>query len=774
MADTSHNNTQTDCQNKSTLPQPGLIVNLSDHVLTEDETSILSKGLNFSPTPGEPNIGETANDIDKFIRRLRLKLFFQNLETQNEPPTHDDLLDKKFRVPSTWTPYPGQDIGLDAFAHFTKRLFHQSTHRITRFSNTTTCEIKALKSLQHNKNFVIKRADKGSAIVLWDRTEYVAEANRQLSDSATYTLQTTDLTKHHTTTINSLLSQLQESKQISEKVFLGLEVNDPRTARLYLLPKIHKGKPRGQVPGRPIISGSGCPTEKISSFVDEHIKPFVPSIPSYVRDTADFINKVERIPNLPNQFHLVTLDVTSLYTNIPNHEGMVAVAKCLRDNHATYTITHNKLLALLRLVLHCNNFEFDGKHYLQCGGTAMGTRLAPSYANLFMGELEKKLLSGYPLKPTIFLRFIDDIFMIWTHGEDSLLNFVEYLNHAHHSIKFTMEYSTTEVTFLDTRVSHNPTSGNIEFDLYTKPTDSHAYLWYTSAHPPRCKASQPYGQFLRLKRICTRTENYEKHASDLLSHYTKRGYPLDILKLCREKASKQERKTLLLNTSKKVADKPVRTPLIMTYNPFTEYIGRTVHKLWPLLYITTNGKEAFNNRPIIAYRHNKNLTEHLVRAKLATERDPSGIGGKTIINPIPPCHFSNCKICDNLPPQRWFRSTHTGIKYPIKIKATCVTRNVIYLITCNKCNKQYVGETKRTFRTRIHEHFRDITRSRDSPVARHFHLLGHSTENVTFAIIEVRPNDPDDEKSTTSRRTKEHYWIHQLRTMAPVGINQFG
>ena len=156
-----------------------------------------------------------------------------------------------------------------------------------------------------------------------------------------------------------------------------------------MLPKIHKCITRGKVPGRPIISGNGSPTEQISSFVDEHIKLFVPLIPSYIRDTAYFIGKVESLRNLPKDYLLVTMDVTSLYTNIPiNHEGMVAVAKCLNRHKPQYMISNPRLLALLKLVLHCNNFEFNGRHYLQIGGTAMGTKVAPSYANIFMGELE--------------------------------------------------------------------------------------------------------------------------------------------------------------------------------------------------------------------------------------------------------------------------------------------------------------------------------------------------------------------------------------------------
>ena len=135
-------------------------------------------------------------------------------------------------------------------------------------------------------------------------------------------------------------------------------------------------------------------------------------------------------------FEGVTLDVSSLYTNIPNREGILAVATHLRRDRTKDPITPY-ILQLLELVLHSMNFTFNEDHYLQTGGTAMETALAPNYANLFMDRFETKALDGWPLKPTLWLRFIDDIFMIWPHGRDELDNFIKYLNNIHEKIKFT-------------------------------------------------------------------------------------------------------------------------------------------------------------------------------------------------------------------------------------------------------------------------------------------------------------------------------------------------
>ena len=116
----------------------------------------------------------------------------------------------------------------------------------------------------------------------------------------------------------------------------------------------------------------------------------------------------------------------------------------------------------------------------------MGTRVAPSFANIFMSVLEEKLLKGFDEKPRVFFRFIDDCFFIWDHGEQKLNEWIDYLNSSHDSIKFTMEKSTNEINFLDTRVLRGE-NNKLYTDLYRKKTDTNSYLHYESAHPPHCK-----------------------------------------------------------------------------------------------------------------------------------------------------------------------------------------------------------------------------------------------------------------------------------------------
>ena len=93
----------------------------------------------------------------------------------------------------------------------------------------------------------------------------------------------------------------------------------------------------------------------------------------------------------------------------------------------------------------------------------MGTRMAPSFTNLFLGYFEANALEKAIFHPHIWLRYIDDIFMIWTEGLDNLKIFIDYLNNIHPTVKFSSSHSYTNVPFLDIIVSLN--NGNIYTDL---------------------------------------------------------------------------------------------------------------------------------------------------------------------------------------------------------------------------------------------------------------------------------------------------------------------
>ena len=120
------------------------------------------------------------------------------------------------------------------------------------------------------------------------------------------------------------------------------------------------------------------------------------------------------------------------------------------------------------------------------------------------------------------LRYIDDIFAIWTYGEDKFKDFMFYINSIHSSFQFTCNYSKECVQFFDVSVSVD-NSGNITTDLYVKPTGTQQYLMATSCHPNHTKRSIPYGQALCILRICSSKESAKIRCTELVDCLVRRG-----------------------------------------------------------------------------------------------------------------------------------------------------------------------------------------------------------------------------------------------------------
>ena len=179
------------------------------------------------------------------------------------------------------------------------------------------------------------------------------------------------------------------------------------------------------------------------------------------------------------------MDVSKLYPSVPREEGLRACQKAL-NSRQNPTIPTNEVLTMIQFVLDNNNFSVEGsKHYIQINGTAIGSKLGRNYACTYLGEWESELLRSSDLKPFLYWRYIDDIFGVWFHGKDELRNFHDLANSLHSQIKVDLRDSTEYMDFLDVRVTVN--GETLDTDVYTKPTDTKAYLHFSSDHPKHTK-----------------------------------------------------------------------------------------------------------------------------------------------------------------------------------------------------------------------------------------------------------------------------------------------
>ena len=132
-------------------------------------------------------------------------------------------------------------------------------------------------------------------------------------------------------------------------------------------------------------------------------------------------------------------------------------------------LTIDSICDMTELVLKRNVFDFDNEYFIQTSGTTIGTKLAPGDANLFLSIFERNMLNQYPIKPSIWLRYIDDIFMKWNESKDMSRDFLTYINTVNPVIQFTHAHSFISVNFLYVIVTLT-NDGAISTGLYMHST----------------------------------------------------------------------------------------------------------------------------------------------------------------------------------------------------------------------------------------------------------------------------------------------------------------
>ena len=378
-----------------------------------------------------------------------------------------------------------------------------------------------------------------------------------------------------------------------------------------------------------------------------------------------------------------------------------------------------------------------------------------------MDRLERQLISQAEVKPHTWWCYIDDIFIVWTEGEESHKNFVDYLNNAHRTIKFTCNWSYEEVNFLDVRVIND--SGRLETDVYIKPTDSHQYLHHTSCHPNACKRAIPYAQALRLRRICSKNFFFEKRTQDLCSFLVERGYKRKFVEEQIGRARAINRSEVLVERWKEDSN---RIPFVVTYHPGLPIIGCLLRDLHPVLQSSNRCQDAIQEVPMVAFRKPKSLAQYLVRARFTNVCRGKARGTCR-------CTCNKCQICDFLLLGNTFSDSKSSKQFSINYDLDCNSSNVVYLISCKKCNAQYVGSTMTRFRTRFNNHRSRLNshvklgmdqKQRDDLLYHHFNSDGHSgLADMSLQII-------DWVKGEKELRDKEGQWIYKLGTLAPGGF----
>ena len=414
--------------------------------------------------------------------------------------------------------------------------------------------------------------------------------------------------------VQQLVKELHEHNFIDDMTnkWFCQTPNPPRTPVFYTLTKIHKPTPVG----RPIISGCDGPTERLSAFVDKILQPIAKEQESYLKDSTDFINFIERT-RVPYNAVLVSMDVTSLYTNIPQEEGIKSVCNAYESFYEGESpIPTQYLKRALELILQENSFQFTGKNYLQTHGTAMGTKMAVAFANIFMGKVESQILERSAQKPLAWKRYIDDIFYIWNINKDEVTQFIEQANSHHPTIKFTAEVSDTETTFLDTKVYKGERfakESRLDIKTHFKATETFQYTHFSSCHPPGVKKGFIKGEALRLLRTNSSKAAFKNALKRFQTNLLERGYPETLVSNTLAEITFEERKQALIQKRK---PNTRILPFVTQYRSSVPNLKHILMQNWHLIQQQPLLRRIFKDPPIVSYRRGRSLKDILVRAKL--------------------------------------------------------------------------------------------------------------------------------------------------------------
>ena len=747
-------------------------------MLSESENRLLEKGLLFVPTIKTFPIDEIVAAKEEICRKLKLKDFFKDSENNTFSK------EKKLQNKSTWKPpiskITGETIETVAKINCETRNLLQSLPGTTQGSlilpgrkNLDREESLALKSLKFNNSIVIKSADKGGAVVIMDKDAYINEANRQLQNIKYYKKLNEPIYPSNAIKINKILDNLLQYRKIDKKEYDYLRA-DSETARprlFYLLPKIHKNRDswpqlNSMPEGRPIVSDCSSESYHVSEYIDKFLTPISVLHPAYLKDTYDFVDKITKV-EIADSHLLVTGDITSLYTNM-NIDRILKIVEEAFDKYPNSSRPSIEILELLKITLKGNDFSFNDEFYLQIFGTAMGKKYAPALANLYLEYFDYMAMNGFRIKPTFYRRYLDDLIIIWPGTLEELKEYNEFLNNIIPDITVTLKSHESQIDFLDTTIYRSKENNSKLFTkVFFKETDSHQLLHTSSFHPKHTCTGVLKSQLLRFKRLSSTYDNYAESCFILFNALKERGY-------AKRKFRKMKREIWLLpdkksnsTVSESVACNKDMIPLSLRYNQF----GNKFMQRWKSIIQENSLFDDY--RLVAAYSRNKNLASYLVSAKVNTkfketkqlETDLDSKQGFTL------CNSSKCLTCRYHATEKdTFISNSYGSIFKIKESVNCGSKNIIYLVTCKKCNLQYVGETSRALRDRTTDHRSNIVTNKRTPIGLHFNSNNHSYRDLEIAAIE-KISEKIQKNVVTIRKQREEFWQMKLGTKFPAGLN---
>ena len=630
-----------------------VIFNFSKYELSDGEKGLLAKGLNFSLPPKYLDYADYLANFELFYRNIR------NLDIL----PNEDLDFVKTRI---------KEVTLSTYRNYNNNVPQHLSKE----------EFLALQNLRKNKNIVIQKSDKGNSVVVVNKADYLNKTDNLLNDTRKFEKINPkndgilNFAINQEKRVDNIFKKLVASKSISEETRRSLKPVGTRPGIMYGLCKVHKDIVENCPPFRPILSAINTPTYKLAKF----LVPILKSLSSNEHTVKDSFAFAEEIVEQDSECFMGSLDVDSLFTNIPLEETIDICTNSLFENmEKVEGLSKIEFKELLSLATKESYFVFNGQLYKQVDGVALGSPVGPTLAKAFLFHFEKNWLRNCPsdFKPPYYRRYVDDIFVLFTSPRH-LEAFRNFLNGRHANLSFTIEREKQNtMSFLDIAIirEHRTFTTSVN----RKPTFSGVYTHFDSFLPSTYKFDNVYTLAYRCFRICSSWTKLHNELVWLKETFLENGYPEDFINKCFKK---------FLDNIHIVKETTL-----------------TVEKKSLVLVLPYLGSISLQTRTKLR----KSLKNILNCSKLQIM-----LKNKTRLG-------NNFHFKDQIPKD--------------------LTSGVVYKFQCGLCNESYYGECIRHLNVRIGEHIgispltRKQVKPKNSAVADHLLLCNHWASYDDFSIL---------------------------------------
>ena len=354
---------------------------------------------------------------------------------------------------------------------------------------------------------------------------------------------------------------------------------------------------------------------------------------------------------------------------------------------------------------------------------------------------------------------------------ETFLSFVLYCNSNTFNLTFTYVIDPHELVFLDLVVTHE--QDKIITKNHNKPTNGNSYLHYDSCHHPVWKKNIPKGQFNRLKRNCTRDEEYIEQSILMQKKFEEKCYPENLVNEAFSFFLKPPEATL---TKKHLVNENT-TRFVTTYNDCYKSVADIIKKHFKILHLDQRLAPILPATPQVTFRRARTIKNILAPSKIQKKPSGSPLDIRSYFNDrkgIFQCKKRACLTCQFITHGTDKIHLPSGKLLNIKHFVTCSTEFVVYVLRCS-CGLFYVGRTIRALRARIGDHRRLIKKGcTEHSVPRHFNLCHNKDfKHLEVFVIEHIPKGTltaNERFSLLCRR--EVFWIHRFDCLAPKGLNE--